>query len=60
MRFSRVQIYLALTNSLCAYQMSNLETRTGLKMASQILDDTGRTKMVRKSLKIKTFKNPEV
>ena len=48
-----------LINTVCAYQMSYLETRAGPKMGRQILGDFGGTKMAIISFKIKTFKKNE-
>ena len=56
MLVSHVLIQLAMTNNLCAYQISFLETQAGPKMGRQILGDFGGTKMAITSLKIKILK----
>ena len=56
MLLSHVLIQLAMTNNLCAYRISLLETRPGPKMGRQILGDFGGTKMAITSLKIKISK----
>ena len=60
MLLSHVVIQLAMTNNLCAYQMSLLETQAGPKMGRQILGDFGGTKMAITSWKIKIFKNSKI